>query len=125
MGEPAVRVASMAASDDVHLPDLEVIQRFSLAVRGATAPREAVVAALRADLARLAGEPGDAAADAIRSAARTPSRGAAARSGEGPPPVQPARRVTAAADPSPPASTEGDAAPADEPTARAARRRKA
>ena len=38
------------AADDVQLPDLEVIQRFSLAVRGATAPRAEVVAALQADL---------------------------------------------------------------------------
>jgi len=41
------------ASDDVQLPDLEVIRAFSLAVRGATAPREQVVAALEADLAWL------------------------------------------------------------------------
>ena len=37
-------------ADDVQLPDLEVISRYSLAVRAATAPREEVVAALRADL---------------------------------------------------------------------------
>ena len=37
-------------ADDVQLPDLEVISRFSLAVRTPTAPREEVVAALRADL---------------------------------------------------------------------------
>ena len=35
-------------ADDVQLPDLEVISRYSLAVRAATAPREEVVAALRA-----------------------------------------------------------------------------
>ena len=40
-------------ADDVSLPDLEVISRFSLAVRRATAPREEVVAALEADLAWL------------------------------------------------------------------------
>lgn len=39
--------------DDVQLTDLSVIQQFSLAVRGATADREAVVAALEADLAWL------------------------------------------------------------------------
>ena len=39
--------------DDVSLPDLEVIQRYSLAVRSALAPRSEVVAALEADLARL------------------------------------------------------------------------
>ena len=37
-------------ADDVQLPDLEVISRYSLAVRAASAPREEVVAALRADL---------------------------------------------------------------------------
>lgn len=41
------------AADDVSLPDLEVIQRFSLAVRAATAPRAEVIAALEADLAHL------------------------------------------------------------------------
>ena len=40
---------------DVQLTDLEVIQQFSLAVRGATAPREQVIAALEADLAYLRG----------------------------------------------------------------------
>ena len=42
-------------ADDVSLPDLEVISRFSLAVRSATAPRAEVVAALEADLAFLRG----------------------------------------------------------------------
>lgn len=42
-------------SDDVTLTDLEVIQQFSLAVRGATAERERVIAALEADLAWLTG----------------------------------------------------------------------
>ena len=41
------------ADDAVQLTDLEVIQQFSLAVRGATAPREEVIAALEADLAYL------------------------------------------------------------------------
>jgi hypothetical protein len=45
----------MASADDVQLPDLQVIQRYSLAVRGATAPRSDVVAALQADLAWLNG----------------------------------------------------------------------
>ncbi|MCW2599891.1 MAG: hypothetical protein JWM02_1720 [Frankiales bacterium] len=39
--------------DDVQLTDLEVIQQFSLAVRGATASRREVIAALEADLAYL------------------------------------------------------------------------
>lgn len=41
------------ADDDVQLTDLEVIQRYSLAVRGATASRTELVAALQADLAWL------------------------------------------------------------------------
>jgi hypothetical protein len=44
-------------ADDVTLTDLEVIQQFSLAVRGASAPRERVIAALEADLAYLKGTP--------------------------------------------------------------------
>lgn len=43
------------ADDDVQLTDLEVIQRYSLAVRGASASRAEVVAALQADLAWLQG----------------------------------------------------------------------
>ena len=42
-------------ADDVQLTDLQVIQQFSLAVRGATANRADVVAALEADLAYLKG----------------------------------------------------------------------
>jgi hypothetical protein len=45
----------MPSDDDVQLPDLQVIQRYSLAVRGATAPRADVIAALEADLAWLTG----------------------------------------------------------------------
>ena len=45
----------MAESDDVQLPDLQVIQRYSLAVRGASAPRAEVIAALTADLEWLRG----------------------------------------------------------------------
>jgi hypothetical protein len=41
------------SGDRVELTDLEVIQRWSLAVRGASADRADVVAALRADLAWL------------------------------------------------------------------------
>src|SRR4051794_28624109 len=40
----------MAGADDVELPDLLVIQQYSLAVRGASAPRDELVAALQADL---------------------------------------------------------------------------
>jgi len=43
----------MAADDDVQLTDLEVIQQFSLAVRGTSAPRVEVIAALQSDLEYL------------------------------------------------------------------------
>ncbi len=47
----------MAASDDdrIELTELDVITRYSLAVRSATAPREELIAALRDDLAWLEG----------------------------------------------------------------------
>jgi hypothetical protein len=45
----------MASGDDVQLPDLQVIQRYSLAVRGATAPVDDVIAVLRSDLEWLTG----------------------------------------------------------------------
>jgi len=47
----------VAASDDdrIELTDLDVITRYSLAVRSATAPREELIAALRDDLAWLEG----------------------------------------------------------------------
>jgi hypothetical protein len=41
------------SGDRIDLTDLEVIQRWSLAVRGASADRKEVVAALKADLAWL------------------------------------------------------------------------
>lgn len=49
----------MADRDDdvVQLTDLEVIQQFSLAVRGATATRRQVIEALEADLAFLSAAP--------------------------------------------------------------------
>jgi hypothetical protein len=43
------------ADDDVQLTDLEVIQRYSLAVRGGSAPRAELLAALQADLDWLTG----------------------------------------------------------------------
>ena len=43
------------ADDDVQLTDLEVIQRYSLAVRGATAERADLIRALQADLDWLKG----------------------------------------------------------------------
>jgi hypothetical protein len=72
------------ADDDVQLTDLEVIQRYSLAVRGATASRDELVAALQADLdwltggrrprtaARAAEEPADK--PAKRTARKAPAK---------------------------------------------------
>jgi DNA-binding protein HU-beta len=45
----------MVSGEDVQLPDLQVIQRYSLAVRGATAPVSDVIEALQSDLAWLTG----------------------------------------------------------------------
>lgn len=42
-------------ADDVQLTDLEVIQRYSLAVRGASASRAELITALQADLDWLKG----------------------------------------------------------------------
>ena len=64
-------------ADDVQLTDLEVIQQFSLAVRGATASRADVIAALEADLAWLSA---NGRARAVRAApAPPPSVSAPAR----------------------------------------------
>ena len=70
-------------ADDVQLTDLEVIQRYSLAVRGATASRDELVAALQADLDWLRG-------------GRRPS---AATSAPGPAPAAPERPAPAKAAP--------------------------
>src|SRR5438874_1135685 len=52
----ADRVARMAETDDrVELTDLDVIARYSLAVRTATADRNELIAALRSDLDWLEG----------------------------------------------------------------------
>ena len=58
MSDLLARVIAMG--DEVQLTDLQVIQQFSLAVRGATADRDQVVAALEADLAYLTGAPAQA-----------------------------------------------------------------
>ena len=63
------------ADDDVQLTDLVVIQRFSLAVRGASASRADVVAALQADLEWLTG--GRRAAAAPRATKASAARAAA------------------------------------------------
>jgi hypothetical protein len=62
-------------ADEVSLTDLTVIQRYSVAVRVATAPVDEVVAALRADLEHLTGSAAPAATArprARRTAARAP-----------------------------------------------------
>lgn len=62
------------ADDDVQLTDLEVIQRFSLAVRGATATRADVLEALEADLAWLRGSGRASAASAAKGPAKAPAK---------------------------------------------------
>ena len=70
-------------SDDVQLTDLEVVQRYSLAVRQASAPREDLVAALEADLAWLTGSAPRrrTASAAVAKAAPRPRKTAAKRAG--------------------------------------------
>lgn len=64
----------MADQDDtVELTDLEVIQQFSLAVRGAKARRADVIAALEADLAHLRSGGRRTAAPA-KAAAKAPAK---------------------------------------------------
>lgn len=55
--------------DQVRLPELETIRRFSIAVRSEHAPVEQVVEALRMDLERVEG-----ALKGRRTAAATPAR---------------------------------------------------
>src|SRR5205809_7337103 len=52
-GEFIGTTSAPPSGDRIELTDLEVIQRWSLAVRGASADRKEVVDALRADLAWL------------------------------------------------------------------------
>lgn len=70
-------------ADDVQLTDLQVIQRYSLAVRSATAPREELMAFLQADL------------DWLRDGRRTPA-GSRSRTRPGTTPVRAARAAAAA-----------------------------
>lgn len=65
-------------TDTVQLTDLEVIQQFSLAVRGATATRREVIAALEADLAFLTGGPRKAGPPAHKPAPAAPATAAVA-----------------------------------------------
>jgi hypothetical protein len=84
------------ATDDVQLPDLAVIARYSLAVRAGTAPREEVIAALEEDLVWLKQRP---AAGRPRKRAAEPSAQPSAQPSAGPParrtPVRRARRNAA------------------------------
>lgn len=48
-------MAADTSDDRIDLTDLDVISRYSLAVRAATAPRAELIAALRADLDWLEG----------------------------------------------------------------------
>jgi len=66
-------MASPDAADDVQLTDLEVIQQFSLAVRGATASRAQVIAALESDLAYLRSSGKAASKPASKPASQAPS----------------------------------------------------
>lgn len=65
--------------DDVRLTDLEVIQRYSIAVRGETADRAELIEALRADLAFLE-KPARKSAPAKKAPAKPAPRKATARS---------------------------------------------
>jgi DNA end-binding protein Ku len=72
----------MVSGDEVQLPDLQVIQRYSLAVRGATAPTADVIAALQSDLAWLTGSGRRRTTEPASSAPAksTPAKSAAAKS---------------------------------------------
>ena len=59
-------------ADDVQLTDLDVITRYSVAVRRATADREALIATLRSDLEWLEGDA--PAAPAKRTAKKSSAR---------------------------------------------------
>lgn len=88
------------ADDDVQLTDLALIQRYSLAVRGATASRAELVAALQADLAWLQGGrrsgPAKAAAPAGSSPAKTaPARTPVPAEAAAPAGTAPAKKATA------------------------------
>ncbi|HVE98438.1 MAG TPA: hypothetical protein VNA12_04585 [Mycobacteriales bacterium] len=86
-------------ADDVRLTDLQVIQRYSIAVRGETADRDDLVAALRADLVWLQGGTSrprravddEDAAPPARSAPRAPT--AASRRAPAPAPRKPAAKA--------------------------------
>lgn len=78
------------SSDRVELTELDVITRYSLAVRSATADRSELVAALRADLAWLESGRARRAAPARKSAAAAKTAAKAATSTR-----KPAKKATA------------------------------
>ena len=98
----------MVSGDDVQLPDLQVIQRYSLAVRGATAPVADVIQALQSDLAwltrggRRAAEPAKVSPPAKTAPAKTAAKKAPAKTA--------AKKA--------PAKTAAKKAPAKKPAAR-------
>ena len=61
--------------EDVRLPDLETIRRFSIAVRSEHAPADQVIEALEMDLEKVRQAAG------IRTAARRTTRGTTPKSG--------------------------------------------
>jgi len=74
-------------ADDVQLTDLLVIQRYSLAVRSTTVPREELLAALQADLDWLRGGrqvPAAAAVNAKAAPARASAKARAPRTARAP-----------------------------------------
>lgn len=75
----------------VRLTDLEVIQQFSLAVRGATASRADVIAALESDLAFLKSSRSAAAKPAAEAAPEAPAAVAAKKA---PAKKAPAKKAT-------------------------------
>lgn len=69
-------MASDRAGDDalVDLTELEVVRRYSLAVRQGSAPRDEVLAALQADLDRLATPSGSARSRPSPHAGKAPAK---------------------------------------------------
>lgn len=82
-------------ADDVTLTDLEVIQQFSLAVRGASAPREAVIRALESDLAFLTGSSRRTAKPAAEKPVVTPAEKPAAAKASAKTPAKAAAKAPA------------------------------
>jgi len=80
--------------DQVRLPDLEVIKRFSIAVRSEHAPIEEVLAALRADLEKISGGKGKTRGDSpVSEVAARERRLPRATPKPKPKPKSPARRT--------------------------------